>query len=251
MKKRIVSLILVVCLATSSMLGCGASKVESVKEEATAEADENAEEAEEVEAVAEEDPQEAEVADEVETEAEDTEAAEQEEVAEDEELGDLSSLGDIEVENGLLDVTITIPETYAGDTSQEDLDVFCKENGFKSVTRNEDGSITYVMSKAKHKEYMKEMSEEMKSTLKELVGSADYPNITDIKTNDDFTKFEIVTKSTELDLSESFSTYVFMMYGALYSYFAGVNMDDVNIQVTFINADSGAVIYSINSADLQ
>lgn len=48
-------------------------------------------------------------------------------------------------------------------------------------------------------------------------------------------------------MNESFSTMAFYMYGEMYNVFSGENIS--NISVTFINADTGQVIETANSAD--
>lgn len=154
----------------------------------------------------------------------------------------------IEVDENLLTMEITIPAEYMTDTTQEDLDATAKESGFKSATKNEDGSVTYVMTKAKHKEFMEEMTAEYKQTLDEMIGSEEYPKFTAIEVNDDFTAFTITTESEELDFNESFSVLAFYMYGALYNNFNGTPVD--NVHVDFVNADTGEIISSSDSKDL-
>lgn len=154
----------------------------------------------------------------------------------------------IEVDENLLTVEITMPAEYVEETTQEELDEAVKESGFKSATLNEDGSATYVMTKAKHKEFMKEMEKEYTEMIEEMVGSEEYPTFTDIEANEDFTSFTITTTSTELDFNESFSVLAFYMYGAMYNHFNGTPAD--NVHVDFVNADSGEIIGSSDSKDL-
>lgn len=163
-------------------------------------------------------------------------------------LSDLEALGDVEVDEGLFDVELTIPKDYVGETTQEELDAIATENGYKSITLNEDGSATYVMTKKQHKTMMEEMATSLNDSLAEMIGSENYPNFTDIKANDNFTEFTITTKSAELDLNESFSVMAFYMYGGMYNIFAGTPVD--NVHVEFINADSGEVISESNSSDM-
>lgn len=162
-------------------------------------------------------------------------------------LSDLDALGSIEVDEGLSEVTLSIPSGIIGEQTQEDLNKLCEEYGFQSITLNEDGSATYVMTKEKHKEYMEQYKAELTKRLAELIGSESYPNFTDVKANENFTKFTITTKSTELDMSESFSVMAFYLYGGMYNIFSGTPAD--NISVTFVNADSGEVISTSNSSE--
>lgn len=161
---------------------------------------------------------------------------------------DLDTLGSVEVEQNLFDVTLNIPKDFVGESTQADLDKLCEEKNFKSITLNADGSATYVMTNVQHKELMKEYRDNINNSLSELVGSENYPNFTNITSNDDFTEFTITTKSAKLDFNESLSVLVFYMYGGLYSVFNGNEVD--NISVTFVNADSGEVISISNSSDM-
>lgn len=164
-------------------------------------------------------------------------------------LSELDALGSVEVEEELFDVTLTIPKDFVGDSTQEDLDKLCEESGFKSITLNDDGSATYVMTKSQHKTLMEEYRAQINSSLQEMVGSEDYPDITAIDVNDDFTEFTITTKSAELSTNESLSVMVFYMYSGLYAVFSGETAD--NVTVNFVNADTGEIISSSNSSDLE
>ena len=152
----------------------------------------------------------------------------------------------LEVEENLFDVEITLPASLVGETTQEELEAQTIASHVHSVTLNEDGSATYVMSKAQHAELMKEVATSINQSLSEMVGSEDYPNITSIVANDDFTVFTITTTSTELTMQESFSTLGYYLLGGMYNTFAG--NESVNIHVDFINADSGEVISSADSS---
>ena len=162
---------------------------------------------------------------------------------------DLTSLGEIEVDEGIFNVELTVPSDFVEAQTQEELDKLSKERGFKSITLNEDGSATYVMSKKQHQELLSEYRELINSSLNEMIGSEDYPNFTNIETNDNYTEFTITTKNTELDMVESFSVIGFYMYVGLYNVFSGEEVD--NISVTFINANTGDIINIANSSDLE
>ena len=99
----------------------------------------------------------------------------------------------------------------------------------------------------RHKEMLSAFQEEINSALAEMVGSEDYPNITEVTANDDFTSFTVTTTSTELGMNESFSVMAFYMYGGMYGIFSGENVD--NVHVDFVNAESGEIISSSDSKD--
>lgn len=164
-----------------------------------------------------------------------------------EESSDLDSLGDIEVDDDLFDVTITIPADYVSSTTQEELDAEVAEVGCKA-TLNDDGSATYVMTKKQHKKLMDDIATNINDSLNKMVGSEDYPNITSVTANSDFTEFTVTTKNAEPDMSESFAVMSFYMFGGLYHIFNGTTVD--NIHVDYVNADSGEVISSADSSDM-
>ena len=114
---------------------------------------------------------------------------------------------------------------------------------------HDDGSITIVMRKSQHKKMMEELSKSIDDALQEMVGSEDYPNITAVEHNDNYTSFTVTTKSEELSFTESFSSIVFYLYGGMYNSFNGTPAD--NIHVDFINEASGEVIESFDSKNME
>lgn len=161
---------------------------------------------------------------------------------------DLEAVGDVGVEKGLFHVELTIPAEFVGEQTQEDLNELCKEKGYKSITLHDDGSATYLLTKQQHKQMMDEIKDNINSSITEMIGSEDYPNYTNITANENFTEFEVTTKSAELSMAESFSVLGFYMYGGMYNVFNGTAVD--NVSVKFINADTGEVISTTNSKDM-
>lgn len=158
----------------------------------------------------------------------------------------LEAVGDVSVDKGVFDVTLNIPAEFVGDSTQEDLDKKAAEYGYKA-TLNDDGSATYQMTKSQHVEMMKSYADSINESLEKMIGSKDYPNITDITANDDFTSFTITTKNAEPDLSESMSVMQLYMMSGVYNIFNGTPVE--NVHVDFVNADSVQVISSTDSAD--
>lgn len=153
----------------------------------------------------------------------------------------------LDAEENLSLVEFNVPAEFVGDSTQEELDTTANENGFDSITLNEDGSATYVMTKAKHQEMMVEITDTINAALEDMIGSEDYPNITDITANDDFTEFTVTTSSTELSFSESLLVIAFYTYGGTYNIFNTTPVD--NIHVDFVNSESGEIIDTVNSSD--
>ena len=160
----------------------------------------------------------------------------------------LDVLGDVDVNAGLFSVTITLPPDFVSYESQEELDEVVKAKGYKSGTLNSDGSVTLVMTKEQHRELMSAVSETINEGLAEMIESEDYPNITAISANDNYTVFTITTRNEEISLGETLSVLTFYLYGGMYAVFSGENVD--NIHVDFVNEASGEIIDSADSKNL-
>lgn len=149
--------------------------------------------------------------------------------------------------SGLFNVALTIPAEYVEGTTQKELNKQAKEGTFKSATLNKDGSVTYVMSKSQHKEMLNTLKNSIADELNKIPNSTDYPNVTKVEANDDYTKFTVTTASTELSFEEQFLSVQLYIYGGMYNAFN--NLSPV-ISVDYVNADSGATIYSGKSSDI-
>lgn len=161
----------------------------------------------------------------------------------------LEAIGEMEVDQNLFTVEITVPADFIDEgTTQESLDAQVSASGYVSATLNDDGSVTYVMTKAAHNEMMNGIRDTLQQSLSEMVGSEEFPSFTKVEANDDFTQFTIETTSTELGLVESFSVLGFYMFGGMYHAFNGTQVDD--IAVTFVNADTGETVGEAHSSDM-
>lgn len=172
--------------------------------------------------------------------------------AEDEEIGDFSeieALGDVNVDSGLFNVEVTLPSDFVDGVTQEELDSTVSERGFKSATLNTDGSVTYVMTKAKHQELLTEIRQQIDDSLAEIGTSSDYPSISSVTANEDYTHFTVNLPDGNMSLTDSFVTLQLYMSGGMYGIFSGNRAD--NIQVDFVNEATGEIIETANSKNLQ
>lgn len=167
-----------------------------------------------------------------------------------EDVNSFEDLDGLDVEQDLFDVEITIPESFLDEgITQEDLDAEVKESGFQSATLNEDGSVTYVMTKAQHKEMMSGIKEAIDQSLQDMIDPETYPTFVEVTANDDYSQFTVKTTSSELGLTESFSVLSFYIYGGMYHAFNGTQVDDIT--VSFVNADTGEIIEESHSSDAE
>ncbi|WP_243292017.1 hypothetical protein [Bacillus sp. FJAT-47783] len=138
----------------------------------------------------------------------------------------------VDVEKGLLNVEITLPASmFEG----EDIDAAiadAKEEGITDVTKNDDGSLTYKMSKAKHKEMMKELETSMNETIEETINSEDYVSIKDITHNHSFSEFTLeVDKGKYENSFDGFAALGLGMQGMMYQLFNGVDPDNYKVTI--------------------
>ena len=139
----------------------------------------------------------------------------------------------VEVDKGLLNVEITIGadmlETF--DETAEEFKASLEENeevDFKDVTVNEDGSVTFKMSKSDHNKMMDEMLKSIDSSIAEITqNKEDYPNVIDITHDKDLLNWKIKMSSTEQNISESFLCFGLAIQSIFYHGFNGDKQADV------------------------
>ena len=84
--------------------------------------------------------------------------------------------------------------------------------------------------------------------LAEMTSSSDYPNLVEIKANDDYTNFTVVTKEESVGLDDSIAVLGLYMYGGMYGIFNGERAD--NIHIDFVSEVTGQVYESADSKDM-
>lgn len=82
----------------------------------------------------------------------------------------LASLGEVDTANGILTVTITLPEEFCRGTSQAALDAVTGI-AFQAATRNKDGTVTYRMTKAQYKALNEDIAATFDAALQKMAES--------------------------------------------------------------------------------
>jgi PBP1b-binding outer membrane lipoprotein LpoB len=143
-------------------------------------------------------------------------------------------------------VELTVPSDYVQGATQTQLDTAAKELGYESITLNEDGSATYIMTKAQHQEMLKNLSDGINEKLNSMIRSENYSDITAISANDDYTVFSVTTTASSTDVSASMYYMVFSMYGDMYNAYNGI--PDADIRIDFFSDSTGELLTSFGSA---
>lgn len=155
--------------------------------------------------------------------------------------------GSVAVDKGLLNVEVTIPASFL---EGEDIDVVvaeAKEDGIKEVKKNDDGSVTYKMSKAKHKEMIQEMKTNVTEYVDDLINNEDFASIKDIKHNKDFSEFTLeVDKEAFENSFDGFAAMGLGMTGMFYQLFNGVDSEKLNVTIDTVDHSSGEVFATVS-----
>jgi hypothetical protein len=144
--------------------------------------------------------------------------------------------GGIEVDEGLLTVDITFPESFVsmGDTemTQESVDASAAEQGYLGGKLNDDGSVTYTMTKLKQRELLDQMKSDFDDSIQETL--AEYPNVKSVTRNDDFS--EISIEVTEEDFATGFLAFGFSFTAYFYQVLDG---KEFKTDIVYVDASSG------------
>jgi len=144
--------------------------------------------------------------------------------------------GGIAVDEGLLTVDITFPESFVsmGETemTQESVDASVAEQGYLAGKLNDDGSVTYTMTKLKQRELLDQMKSDFDDSIQETL--AEYPNVKSVTRNDDFS--EISIEVTEEDFATGFLALGFSFNAYFYQVLDG---KEFKTDIVYVDASSG------------
>lgn len=155
--------------------------------------------------------------------------------------------GSVEVDERLLTVELTLPASFFEDEDMSTFDAkaYAEENGYHSAAVNEDGSVSIVMSKARHKEIMAELHAAVEQSFDELIGAEDTPYITDITFSDSFDKVNIIVDKAGYEsggLMVAFLPMMIYIPVGMYHVFDGT--DAAKCEISFIADGTGELLAS-------
>ena len=152
----------------------------------------------------------------------------------------------VEVDKGLLDVEVIIPASFFAGEDKEQVIAEAKEEGVAEVKENEDGSLTYKMSKSTHKEMMHGIEADLNDAIDEIKNDDEYASIQDITANDSYSEFTMVVDEEAFANSfDGFASLGLGILGLYYQLFDGVDPDDYDVKVHIEDADTGEVFDTI------
>ena len=148
----------------------------------------------------------------------------------------------LNVNKGILNVDVTLPASLFIDSTEEEIIAEAKENGVTETVVNEDGSVTYTMSKSKYEEMMKEIGDSIVSTIDEIVNSEDYTSIKEISYNKDFTEFDVKVNRQQYEEGfDGFAIIGLVMVSTYYSAFEGNSGEDSQTIFNMVDETTGEI----------
>ncbi len=160
--------------------------------------------------------------------------------------------GPLQVDEGLLTIDITIGASFFEDKTEEEIKADAKENDFLNCTINEDGSVTYKMTRIQHQAKLKEFKASLETTIAGLLeGDDKVASFISIDYNDDFSKIDIYVDPETYSSWDNLYALTFYISGAYYQSFAGVDGDKIDIVVNFIDNNTKEVLNSASYKEFQ
>ena len=144
-------------------------------------------------------------------------------------------------ENGQEDlVALTVGTAYLAETTQEELDAACTEKGYLSAELNNDGTATLVMKQSTYDQLIATLRSNIDRSLDLVPGSEDYPEVTTVYANDDYTIFTMQFTGSTAEEADALDVTEFFLYGEIYAQYTGAEAPDVLVIIA--NDETGEIL---------
>jgi len=140
-------------------------------------------------------------------------------------------------------VDVTLPAAFFEDMTEEEIKANAEEKGFINIEVNKDGSVTYTMTKAKQKEILTDLKEEIDESIEDLLkGENKVASFKSVNYNEDLSKIDVRVDSSQYSAWDSLYAVTFLMEGAYYQMISGVEADDIDLTVNFIDDSTNEIL---------
>jgi hypothetical protein len=157
----------------------------------------------------------------------------------------------VDVDKGLFNVEVTLPADFFEGEDMETVIANAEKEGVGEATLNEDGSVTYKMSKKKHKEMMTEMAKSIEDTKKDLLDSEDFQSLQAIETSKNYDTFTVqVDREVFENSMDGFATMSLGLVGCYYQAFNGTEPENLKVNIELEDAATGEVFDTIVYPDV-
>ena len=148
----------------------------------------------------------------------------------------------VQIEEGLLNVTITLPASYFEDMTDFDPEDYSKENGFKETVVNEDGSVSITMSKSKHNEILDELKDDIDKIFMELIEAENTPYIKAVTSSKKYRTVTVDVVKAEYEVVWDFSPLQIGIAALMYQQFDGT---ELHCEIIIRDVDTGETIKNV------
>jgi len=140
------------------------------------------------------------------------------------------------------EVEATLPSLMFTDETEEDILAEAEAEGFLSARLNEDGTVTYRMTKTHQKTLLTQLEDEIRGASDELIKGEEATGcFRSIDWSDDYTSFDVTVDPELYTPLEGFSVMAFCLEGAFYQCFSGADVETVDSVVHFLDPDGEEV----------
>ncbi|KKC47712.1 MULTISPECIES: hypothetical protein [Paenibacillus] len=154
--------------------------------------------------------------------------------------------GKVEVDKGLFHNEITIPASMLEGQDLDAVIAKAKEDGVKEATKNEDGSVTYKMTKDVYGKMIGSMKDNLLEGIEELKSGKDFASVKDIEHNDSFTEYTLVVDKAAYEGSfDAFAALGVALPSMLYQVYSGTAADKTKVTVHIQDQASGEVFNTV------
>lgn len=156
------------------------------------------------------------------------------------------------IENGAIGVIeedgkvkINMPATIFGDDVEKTANDTKELRGFESAVVEEDGSVTFTMTKEQQKQWVKETFENSKQYANEFI--AGFTALKEAELSDDF-KMAVIKVDKAIYKSETEKVSADGVANLLFNCqsMSGVKKEDLKVTVKFVDLNSGEVIETVD-----
>lgn len=127
------------------------------------------------------------------------------------------------------------------DMTTFDADSYAKDNGFLGAVVNSDGSVTVTVSKDQYEEILQETAKSLDETFSKLIEAEDTPYIKDITHSDDFRTVEVNVIRADYESTFDLTPFVIGISVMTYQAFLGI---DPHVEISVVDVDTGDTIHS-------
>lgn len=117
--------------------------------------------------------------------------------------------------------TVTFPAGYFQDMTTEEVLSLLSEKGYTDVAANDNGSYSVTMSVSDYNEMVDTMHSNVAQYLDSMVSSGDWPTLSAVEFDDQFSKVKLTTTSTSLGFKEAFAPLAAGITSCMYQQIAG------------------------------